>query len=270
MHRLAPKKISDSFRTVGVRSHMVPMGHVLNIEHFHMSQPTFPPHPHAGFSAVTWMLPWSEGSFANRDSLGDRATIGPGTLHWACAGSGMMHEEIPEVPGTDCEGLQIFVKLSEPVELSPPAVFHRPVEKVPTFQVAGGRVRVLSGRVGEMDSCLPVHPETTLAHASLDGSWSVDIPPVVEAFALVLRGAGRIGEQSVEAHNALPLVAGPTILEGKGLEVLLGWSVPMARPPRFSGPFCLFGEDHLSDAFQRFRTGGMGSLAPSSSRPRRS
>jgi hypothetical protein len=47
----------------------------LNLDDFHMSQPTFKPHPHAGFSAVTYMFEDSAGAFINRDSLGDRSPI---------------------------------------------------------------------------------------------------------------------------------------------------------------------------------------------------
>ncbi|MFB2920991.1 MULTISPECIES: pirin family protein [Aerosakkonema] len=81
----------------------------LNLVDFHMSQPTFKPHPHAGFSAVTYMFEDSEGAFINRDSLGDRSRIAPGDLHWTQAGSGMLHEEVPERAGVDCHGLQMFV-----------------------------------------------------------------------------------------------------------------------------------------------------------------
>lgn len=35
-----------------------------------------------------------------------------GDTHWTCAGSGMMHEELPETPGVPALGLQIFVNLA--------------------------------------------------------------------------------------------------------------------------------------------------------------
>jgi quercetin 2,3-dioxygenase len=48
---------------------------------FHMDRPIFGPHPHAGVSVMTYMLPDSKGSFLNRDSRGDKSTIEPGGLH---------------------------------------------------------------------------------------------------------------------------------------------------------------------------------------------
>ena len=76
----------------------------LNVDHFRMSEPTFPPHPHAGFSAVTLMFEDSPGSFTNRDSRGDRSVIGPGALHWTQAGSGMMHERSRSSAGSSATG----------------------------------------------------------------------------------------------------------------------------------------------------------------------
>ena len=70
MIQIASRTLSPGFRAASLRG-VLPMGHILNIDHFEMSEPTFPPHPHAGFSAVTWILPWSPGawwSWAGRSS----------------------------------------------------------------------------------------------------------------------------------------------------------------------------------------------------------
>ena len=62
-------RVSSSFTAASLRPDAVAMGHVLNVDHFHMSQPSFPPHPHAGFSAITWMLPWSQGGLSIATAL---------------------------------------------------------------------------------------------------------------------------------------------------------------------------------------------------------
>jgi redox-sensitive bicupin YhaK (pirin superfamily) len=239
------------------------MGHVLNIDHFHMSEPTFPPHPHAGFSAITWMLPWSPGAFVNRDSQGDRSRIAPGSFHGTVAGSGMMHEEIPEAPGTDCEGLQIFVKLPEALELSPPRSFHMDDEQIPKLKKEASTVRVLLGEVEGVRSTIQEPSGTMLAQASVQGRLELVVPDGVDAFALVLRGEGRLAGQRAELHDATSLTAGPLAIEGDGLEVLIGWSARMPRMPAFRGPFCMFNEKHLADAARRFQAGEMGALTPS-------
>ena len=83
---LEEQQMSPSFRSFGLRGLPgFPLDPFLNVDDFRMSQPTFPPHPHAGFSAVTLMLEDSRGAFVNRDSLGDRSRIAPGGVHWTMA-----------------------------------------------------------------------------------------------------------------------------------------------------------------------------------------
>ena len=76
----------------------------LAFDPFEMAQPFFPPHPHAGFSAVTSMLPESANGFVNRDSRGATVDILPGDLHRTAAGSGILHEETPMRRGVACHG----------------------------------------------------------------------------------------------------------------------------------------------------------------------
>ncbi len=243
------------------------MGHVMNVDHFHMSDPTFPPHPHAGFSAVTWMLPWSEGGFVNRDSLGDRSRITPGSLHWTMAGAGMLHEEIPEHPGTDCEGLQIFVKLPEPLEDTEGRAFHVDAADIPVVALGGGRASVLVGELAGAASPVPSHAKTTMFHLELDGQFAIEVPSGVDAFVVVLRGDAEIDGRSVSSAHAVALSAGSlATLKGQAASALLAWSEPMPARPTFAGPFCMFDRGRLLDAQRRYSSGRMGSLSRSSVR----
>ena len=47
----------------------------LNIDLFHVTGIVFAPHPHAGFSAVTYLFDDSTTPIRNRDSLGDNGLI---------------------------------------------------------------------------------------------------------------------------------------------------------------------------------------------------
>jgi quercetin 2,3-dioxygenase len=66
---------------------------------FHMDRPIFGPNAHAGVSVMTYMLPDSQGSFLNRDSLGDHSIIDPSGIHVTQAGSGVKHDEAPTIAG---------------------------------------------------------------------------------------------------------------------------------------------------------------------------
>lgn len=136
---------APGFRSVSMRSEpSFDLDPFLNVDFFVMSEPTFPPHPHAGFSAVTYLLPESRGSFRNRDSLGDTSTIGPGAIHWTQAGAGMMHEEIPSTPGVEGTGFQIFVNLPAAEKGIAPRALHADATHVPVASVDGALVRVLA------------------------------------------------------------------------------------------------------------------------------
>jgi redox-sensitive bicupin YhaK (pirin superfamily) len=263
MIQLAPHAIGPGFTAASLRGHLLPMGHVLNVDHFHMRLPTFPPHPHAGFSAVTYMLPWSGGAFTNRDSAGDRSRIGPGALHWTRAGAGMMHEEVPELPGQDCEGLQIFVKLPQQHELAPPRAYHLDVP--PRLGPPEAEVRVLGGAFEGVEAPVETLSATTLVHLHLQGSErTLSIPGGQQAFALVLAGSGRIAGADASVHAATALPAGPVVFGAEGrFDVLVGWSPPLPGQVVFQGPFAMFDAARITDAMRRYRAGGMGSLAAS-------
>src|SRR5207253_5326412 len=82
----------------------------LGIDHFSMRVPRSPPHPHAGFCALTYVFEDSEGALVSRDSLGHTSVVHPRDLCWTTAGRGIVHEEVPE-SGRVVHGLQVFVNL---------------------------------------------------------------------------------------------------------------------------------------------------------------
>lgn len=245
----------------------------LSFDEFHMSAPTFPPHPHAGFSAVTVMFEDSAGAFVNRDSLGDRSRIGPGALHWTQAARGMMHEEVPEKPGVDCHGVQMFVKLSRKDELAAPRAMHLSAEEIPTLTPPGARIRVVVGALGEARA--PIEGLLTPArlldvHIEPNATLTLPTPSGWTTFAIVVQGDGRavgapdaaLGEHdgviwSTEGEG-VGLTAGP-----RGLQLLVASGPPLREPVHFGGPFALSSQDRLAEAGERFRRGEMGALAPS-------
>lgn len=75
-------------RGVNMMARQFPIEPFLVITEYMMERPVFGPHPHAGISVLTYMLPDSVGSFINRDSRGDFSIIEPGAVHITQAGSG--------------------------------------------------------------------------------------------------------------------------------------------------------------------------------------
>jgi redox-sensitive bicupin YhaK (pirin superfamily) len=243
----------------------------LALTDFQMSEPTFAPHPHAGFSAVTYMFRDSPGSFRNRDSLGDTSLITPGSLHWTQAASGMMHEEIPTNPGTMCHGLQLFVNLGADHKRAAPRALHVDADAVPVVPAApGATVRVVVGDAFGAPTSLPdLLTPVTLLDIELDADAELTVPVADDHRALVMVVAGDL----LIAGAALPVhtVAG---LDGpgdhiavhagaSGATLLLLAGRPLDEPVKFGGPFCMNTDDELRDARRRFQAGEMGALTPS-------
>ncbi|KAA0998522.1 pirin family protein [Paraburkholderia panacisoli] len=141
------------------------MDPVVMLDHFHMTRPTFSPHPHAGISAVTYVFEDATGAHVNYDSLGNHGPINPGALHWFAAGRGAVHTEQPEGEGQHVHALQIFVNLPASKKFDAPYAFHVEPHEIPEFKAPGVRVRVVSGSsngVSNPHSALLPEPFTLL------------------------------------------------------------------------------------------------------------
>lgn len=150
----------SGFRAYGLRGAAALIDPFIGVDHAWMSEPTFPPHPHAGFSAVSYVFLDSETGIRNQDSMGTRNLIQPGGLHWTTAGRGIVHEEVPNEPGKTVHSLQIFVDLPPARrEIEPFALSLEP-QDVPVVQLPGAKVRVPLGRYG--DAASPLRPPTNV------------------------------------------------------------------------------------------------------------
>src|SRR3954471_23720788 len=83
----------------------------LLLDHFESVEPAkyepgFPYHPHRGIETVTVIR---TGEIKHGDSLGHRGTIGAGDIQWMTSGSGIMHEEMPQVRPEGIAGLQLWL-----------------------------------------------------------------------------------------------------------------------------------------------------------------
>lgn len=270
-HRVAPLAVTrpgDGFDlavSLNRSSVDAELGPFIDLTMFHMSQPVFRPHPHAGFSAVTYMLESSDGAFRNRWTGGPDELIGPGALHWTRAGSGMLHEEVPTEPGTVCRGVQMFVKQPAALELDPPRAFHLDAAEVVEVQDGqGARVRLLAGALDGVDSGLGLADQVMLVDVHLDAgsSFEVAVPEEWHAFAFLLAGEVSLGDRPVTGPAGIVFDrTGDTLVldSPSGANVLVGAGPPLG-PVVAGGPFIMSTAARLDDARQRYAAGRMGRL----------
>ena len=245
----------------------------LMFDHFEMAEPFFRPHPHAGFSAVTYMFPKSKNGFQNRDSRGDTHKILPGAIHWTAAGKGLVHEEVPIERGVVCEGLQIFVNLPASKKMMEPQSFHLDPEEVPVVESQGTHVRVVVGSHGGMTSPLVPPIDVLLLEVTLQpGSvFTHPFPEGHSGFVYLLSGSAYVGSigncKEVRESQACGFGESGSVLQVGSKDHVVHFMVGAGRPLReqvvFYGPFCMNTKEQIELAIENYQSGKMGYLKPS-------
>ncbi|MCY1669417.1 pirin family protein [Novosphingobium sp. SL115] len=231
---------------------------VLNIDWFEMSGPTFPPHPHAGFSAVTYLFADSPNGFINRDSLGVVQDILPGGLHWSRASRGLKHEETPIPDAGAVHGLQIFINLPAANQDDPAAAFPVPAGLVQRRSGAGweSRIAVDGTALGDAADALP--SPVRIEEIALDGTapHRIAVREGWGGIIIVLEGAVAIDGMPLEMTQAIGFAADRDdqidIAPGSGPARLAIISGAQLNQPVFSfGPLMLASAAALDEARQR-------------------
>jgi redox-sensitive bicupin YhaK (pirin superfamily) len=240
------------------------------LDEFRVRGRPFPPHPHAGFSAVTYVFEDSPGSLRSRTSLGNDVVVGPGGVVWTQAGRGVIHEEVPAETDRELHGLQIFVNLSSKNKLASPEVLCLAKSEVPARRSeAGDRVHVVAGSfLGVSSPLVPVEP-FTLLDVWLRRELSFDLQKDHNALVYVVGGEVIVGgerdEQKLAGGQALALFGGSGRVTFKALyaaHFLILSGAEIREPVLVHGSFIMNEWWQIDAAVARYQAGDMGRLAP--------
>lgn len=102
----------------------------------------FPWHPHRGIETITFMI---NGTVEHADSLGNRGTISDGCVQWMTAGSGVIHQEMPEPYDGMMRGFQLWLNLPAEQKMTAPRYRDIDAKAIPCIQKDSAAVRVISG-----------------------------------------------------------------------------------------------------------------------------
>ena len=106
----------------------------------------FPWHPHRGIETITYVL---SGTVEHGDSLGNRGTLGAGDVQWMTAGSGIMHQEMPQGDAAGrMHGFQLWANLPSSHKMTAPRYQDIKGAEIPEIVDDDGTVvRVVTRRV---------------------------------------------------------------------------------------------------------------------------
>jgi len=271
--RLRPMNLSSHFRASSLRSDGAngePLDPILGVDHAWISAPQFPAHPHAGFSAVSYLFLDSETGIDNRDSLGNHNVIQPGGLHWTAAGRGVVHEEFPVHRGSTVHMLQIFVNLSRERQGEAPFALSLAPADVPVVYSPGVKVRVPLGNYGDAQSPLQTPTALTLLDITLDdgAELCVPIPAGHSAFVMPIHGELSVNGQRFEREAfAVPAFVAQSMSHRIALNATQGnvkavlfSGPPLCQPVHWHGPMAMASNEALASAFTAYQRGEFGTL----------
>jgi redox-sensitive bicupin YhaK (pirin superfamily) len=243
---------------------------VVLLDEFRVSGRPFPPHPHAGFSAVTYVLEDSEGGLRSRVSLGEDVVVGSGGIVWTQAGSGVIHEEVPADTDRELHGVQLFVNLSSKNKLVAPRVLWLAGNDVPEWRNdSGDRARVVVGSFGGVSSPLVPAEPFTLLDVELRRVISFELSHGHNALlyvfdgTLLVRADGR--DEEVMGEHALALYGSAghvTFQAHHHAHFLILAGGALHEPVLVHGSFIMNEPPQIEAAVARYRAGEMGRLAP--------
>jgi redox-sensitive bicupin YhaK (pirin superfamily) len=254
-------------RSIGTRTldHLDPF---LLLDHFESVKPSdyepgFPYHPHRGIETVTIVR---QGEVRHRDSLGHSGAIGSGDIQWMTSGSGIMHEEMPQVRPEGIGGLQLWLNLPAREKMTRPKYRDLQSEALAETAADGGAsIRVIAGEaadgklVGPVEG-LAVAPKFIDVTMPAGATFRESVPRGHTAFAYVDHGDVRFGPEHVTAQAAGLVVFGDgDFVEASagpgGGRFLLAAARPLHEPIARYGPFVMNTRAEIEQTLHDIRTG---------------
>ena len=258
----------------------------LMLDDFHTSEPSeylagFPWHPHRGIETITYVL---QGLVEHGDSMGNQGAIGAGDVQWMTAGSGIIHQEMPQKSPTGTMwGLQFWANLPAAKKMMPPRYRDVKAAEIPSVDLAGGAsAKVVAGELKGIRGPvrdIVIDPEFLDVSLPASGAFAHKVKPGHTVFAYVLEGEGRFDRgQDAFSHEGFgagwsdvsrDCLCGPesvVLYEGEGdrveisagrkpLRFMLLSGKPLGEPVAWRGPIVMNTREELRAAFAELEAG---------------
>jgi redox-sensitive bicupin YhaK (pirin superfamily) len=240
----------------------------------------FPWHPHRGIETITYVL---AGSVEHGDSLGNKGKMTAGDVQWMTAGSGILHQEMPNGdPQGRMHGFQLWANLPASLKMTDPRYQDIPSSAIPEVTDDDGtRVRVICGEFwgkrGPVEG-VAADPSYLDVFVPAGKHKELKIETARNAFAYVFSGSGTFRGASdpravltdkVVDPNAPPVYNAKnhslilfdrgdaiSVQAGEaGIRFLLVSGKPIEEPVAWYGPIVMNTQEQLRQAVAELHTG---------------
>ncbi|WP_319826026.1 pirin family protein [Thalassovita sp.] len=241
----------------------------------------FPWHPHRGIETITYVL---EGQVEHSDSLGNKGLLGPGSVQWMTAGSGIVHQEMPAGDQLGrMHGFQLWANLPSALKMTAPRYQDITGADIPIEgDDDGTTVKVIIGsfwgKKGPVDG-IAANPMLLDVSVPAGRRKVLPVDTRSNALAYVFAGSGTFRDASdpvgikVEKEyrgqelNIRDMTGNRTLVRfgsgdeitvqagDEGIRFLLMTGRPIQEPVAWHGPIVMNTQDELRQAFRELQTG---------------
>src|SRR3954452_18541102 len=167
-------------------------------EHPEDYSPGFPWHPHRGIETITYVL---AASVEHRDSLGNQGKMTAGDVQWMTAGSGILHQEMPNGDARGrMHGFQLWANLPSTLKMTDPRYQDIPASAIPEVTDDDGtKARIICGEFwGKRGPVEGVAADPRYVDVSVPPNTRkrIQVETTRNAFAYVFAGAGTFRDAS--------------------------------------------------------------------------
>ncbi|RCW58713.1 MULTISPECIES: pirin family protein [Halanaerobium] len=154
----------------------------------------FPWHPHRGIETVTYLI---KGEIEHGDSIGNSGVIRDGQCQWMTAGSGILHQELPQ-PSEEMLGVQIWLNLAAVNKMTEPQYGDITQDMIPVYQDEDKKVHIIAGEYGglsgeiQRNDTRPIFFDVEL---KADSEIIFELPTDFNAYAFLIRGEANFDPQ---------------------------------------------------------------------------
>jgi len=236
----------------------------LLFDHFGSDNPDdylrgFPWHPHRGIETMTYMI---RGEVEHGDSLGNKGKIGAGDAQWMTAGSGILHQEMPQRTTGTLRGFQLWVNLPKKEKMREPEYRDIISDKIPLFEDTGIKVKILSGEYrGITGAARDISGDPLYIDVSLDTGkeFIIDIDMERNKFLYLFDGGIIYGSDSLDIKSGSMIVFGNgerlKIRTSQKARFIIFAGKPLHEPVAWRGPIVMNTKEELDIAFGELQTG---------------
>ena len=217
----------------------------------------FPWHPHRGMETVTYM--WT-GEVEHGDSMGNKGTIKSGDVQWMTAGSGIIHQEMPQKYNGLMQGFQLWINLPAKKKMIDPK--YRGIEKqqIPVLERDGSRIEVIAGKVDGTEGPvrdLAINIEYFDVELEAGKTFGHATPKNDTVFAYAVDGSIESGRKKILQGQCAVFGEGGLvkIVSNGGARFLFVSGEPLNEPVAWRGPIVMNTEEELDKAFEELDSG---------------